>query len=684
MLPIYIKVENFTSYINETLYFKNWGKLFGVMGPNGAGKSSIIDMITTVLFYRARGTDAKGSGMDELINKSADKFKIEFYFKMSNNDYKVIREKTRDGGQTLELYINDEKHTGKLNETQKIINSIIKVDYDTFMDTICIGQGKSGNFMKKKSTERKKVIAQIMQLDKYDILEKYTKDVKKNIKNDIDNMSNNINNLYDVISNKSNYEQETKKLKKDVKDIDNNIKTKEKELEKELIEKTKYEELKKQQNSIVSRKNAINNNIQDIKLNIENGKQFKINIENIISTKENVLLEINETNKTIEQYVEEQQKLENDKTILTTKNKILSNDIQELKNKFKQLKDYDDCNCKFCGQQISSQYKENHLNEIKNEGINKQNEYNDNSQKINKLDDLILDAKTILNTNKSKLNNSQQQKSKIEQFEIKLENVINKLKDLDIRLNEYLKEKSELDDINIDILEDKSFYDNIIKNDLKNLRQELNFKKSRISVLENEIEKIKKDEILYEEYKKSHKDLKNKYDIYGELQKAWSKNGIQAIIIDNILPQMEEEINKYLGILTNDKISIHFDTLKTAKNGNTSETLDIIVTSDEGSRPYENYSGGEKMRIDFACHIGMSKFLAKRSGATMDFFVVDEGIGTLDEQGKNNFLDTLNILTTIFKQIMVISHIEDIKESFNNKVLINKDLLEGSKVSLVK
>ena len=90
---------------------------------------------------------------------------------------------------------------------------------------------------------------------------------------------------------------------------------------------------------------------------------------------------------------------------------------------------------------------------------------------------------------------------------------------------------------------------------------------------------------------------------------------------------------------------IKFETQKTAKNGNVSETLDIIVSDSNGSRPYERYSGGQRTRIDFATHIGLSKFLTKQSGVNIDFFVIDEWLGTLDSDGRDSVLETLQTLT---------------------------------------
>ena len=102
-----------------------------------------------------------------------------------------------------------------------------------------------------------------------------------------------------------------------------------------------------------------------------------------------------------------------------------------------------------------------------------------------------------------------------------------------------------------------------------------------------------------------------------------------------------------------------------------------------GSRSYETYSGGEKFRIDFACHIGMAKFLTKRAGASIDFLIVDEGLGSQDDFAKQKFIESIHSLQGLFKQIMVITHIQDLQNAFDNRVLIEKTPINGSTVQLL-
>ena len=123
-------VNNFASYKDETIDFENYGNgPFLLCGENGAGKSTIIEMITVAIFNRCNIS----AGLDELINSDAESFKIDLTFEQNGNNYEIIRERNRKS-QKLKLFSNGEQAKGKLTETQAMINSIVKLSYETFVN----------------------------------------------------------------------------------------------------------------------------------------------------------------------------------------------------------------------------------------------------------------------------------------------------------------------------------------------------------------------------------------------------------------------------------------------------------------------------------------------------------------------------------------------------------------------
>ena len=147
----------------------------------------------------------------------------------------------------------------------------------------------------------------------------------------------------------------------------------------------------------------------------------------------------------------------------------------------------------------------------------------------------------------------------------------------------------------------------------------------------------------------------------------------------NHIPEMEDEVNKILKIISNDTMSIQYITTKNGKKKSV-DTLEIVVSDGNTLRMYETYSGGEKFRIDFACHIGMAKFLTKRAGASIDFLIIDEGLGSQDDFSKQKFVESIMSLNGLFKQIMVVTHIQDLQNVFDNRILVQKNQLTGSYV----
>ena len=94
MLPKYLKIHGFRSYIDAEINFEDFGNKFVVIGENGAGKSSLIQMITTALYGVNDATDSKGSGLDKCINTDCDYFQLEFCFVMNNVEYLIITKKS--------------------------------------------------------------------------------------------------------------------------------------------------------------------------------------------------------------------------------------------------------------------------------------------------------------------------------------------------------------------------------------------------------------------------------------------------------------------------------------------------------------------------------------------------------------------------------------------------------------
>ncbi len=167
-------------------------------------------------------------------------------------------------------------------------------------------------------------------------------------------------------------------------------------------------------------------------------------------------------------------------------------------------------------------------------------------------------------------------------------------------------------------------------------------------------------------------DVKAQLHRYQTLEAAFGKNGLQAMLIEAALPELENEANRLLARLTEGRMHVRLETQREKKSGGVQEALDIIISDELGSRPYELYSGGEAFRVNLALRIALSRLLARRAGAALQALFIDEGFGTQDTQGRENLVDALHMIKDEFGLILVITHIDELKDQFPVRILVEK------------
>ena len=162
--------------------------------------------------------------------------------------------------------------------------------------------------------------------------------------------------------------------------------------------------------------------------------------------------------------------------------------------------------------------------------------------------------------------------------------------------------------------------------------------------------------------------------VYQELVTAFGRQGVQAMLIETVVPRLEEEANKLLGRMTDNRMFVTLETQRERRTGKGEpiETLEIQVSDELGPRSYEMYSGGEAFRINLALRIALSKVLAQRTGAPMPTLFIDEGFGTQDAAGRERILDVIAAIQDDFDKIIVVTHLDELKDVFPVRIEVQK------------
>ena len=169
--------------------------------------------------------------------------------------------------------------------------------------------------------------------------------------------------------------------------------------------------------------------------------------------------------------------------------------------------------------------------------------------------------------------------------------------------------------------------------------------------------------------------VQDEQSIYQELSTAFGRQGVQAMLIETVVPRLENETNELLGRMTDNQMNIRLETQRerASGQGEPRETLEIFVDDRGQSRSYEMLSGGEAFRVNLSLRIALSKVLAQRIGAPLPTLFIDEGFGTQDTVGRERILDVINTIGDDFEKVLVITHFDDLKDGFTVRINVQKE-----------
>ncbi len=175
MIPVRLNLRNFMSYtdIHPPLEFD--GIHVAVLcGENGHGKSALLDALTWSLWGKSRA-----KSVDELIHAGETEMEVEFEFLLEGEQYRVIRKRQRRGKSGLSDLQFGVLSNGayrslterSVAETEKAIERTLKMSYETFTSSSFIQQGRADTFTTNQPAERKRILAEILELGYFDELE---------------------------------------------------------------------------------------------------------------------------------------------------------------------------------------------------------------------------------------------------------------------------------------------------------------------------------------------------------------------------------------------------------------------------------------------------------------------------------------------------------------------------------
>jgi len=657
------KWDNLFNYGEDnSIDFTNLSGIIGIFGKNFSGKSSIIDAALYTMFNTTSKNERKNLN---LINQHKAFGRGELEIQVGTNRYTITRAsekytKKLKGDETIEaktdlnFEVLDEV-TGEVTSlngtTRNKTDANIRKHFGAFEDfsmSSLSSQHGAFTFIDEGSTKRKEIIAKFLDLEFFDQKFKLAKEdsqetkvlLKKSADREFD----------------AEIEKVEEELQKAKKQTDNNIKT--------------CSTLKQEIGVLEDEMKVLEDRIASVPT------QY-IDIADVVSDSENKKYQIRKMDEVL---VTANEELKTKTEKLEKANGLISSyDIDDLRKKKEEIDSLTNAIDKLNNQIADINKKRNLL-----AGIPCGDEF-PTCRFIKDAHDAVLGSEaveiTLAETIKDlsqmdaeTINRRIEQYTKIKDFKQGLETDVGGLQ---LRIEKATNTKANLASELIVIEERiKEYNDNkeLIENLEKMIAEKVDCQ-DRINKAEKKIDNCEKKTLdLYKtigskeqmlktltQEKADYLRLQTEYAAYDLFMRCMHPNGIAYDVIKKKIPVINQEMAKILANIV--EFEIFFES-----NGN---KLDIFIKhARHDPRPIEMSSGAEKTMAAMAIRLAL---LSVSSLPVSDTFILDEPGTALDEENMEGFIRILELIKVYFKNVLLISHLDSLKDCVDMQIVIDKD-----------
>lgn len=695
MIPVRLELTNFLAYRQPAPLDFTGIHVAVLCGENGAGKSSLLDALTWALWGRARAkTDT------ELVHQGQTEMRVEFTFALGEQQYRVVRaRKVGKGAQSL-LDFQAAGPDGKLvsigeatiPKTQEKINTTLRLTYETFTNSAYLVQGQADEFTGKRPTERKQVLADILGLLEWDDYEDRAKKRIQSIDLRLAGLEGVLREIETELARRPDYERELLEYQARVIEVAERLRQAEAGWAKIDAARQAMIALERQITDLGRRTRdaekeigLLDADLRDARLRADTDKlQRELDLDRrTLADLEQQELERENTSQARQLVVELAANLRG-------QNESARTEADVLKKRLETLAAATEPRCPTCGQPLAEPERAALVQRLDAEVEARRSQYRENQANLKKLADEQAAFDKQLAATASNLRGKGALTKRVAELEAaaagagearaRAAALSERREGWAVRLKQDREQAATLEaeaEQHNRILRDSAARQRA----LDQLRQEDTLTKARLGGAQQKLDALEGQTKQREIKRAERQQLADERGLYEELRDAFGKKGVPALMIEAAVPEIEASANALLSRMTSGRMHVRFNTQRETQAGELRETLDIQIADELGTRAYENFSGGEQFRVNFAIRVALSQLLARRSGTQLQTLIMDEGFGVLDAAGRERLVEAINAAQTDFQRILVVTHIEELKDMFPVRIEVVKGV-DGSEITV--
>jgi DNA repair protein SbcC/Rad50 len=698
MIPLRLELHNFLAYKDPDPLNLEGVHIACISGENGAGKSSLLDAITWVLWGKARS-----SSPDDLIRQGEREMRVSFEFAQAGQRYQVLRQRRAEGKvgtSLLELQAFDaasdswrslSEHT--LRQTQDRLTSLLRLDYDTFVNSAYLAQGRADEFTAKPPVQRIQILASILGLDQWQVYEERAKDRLRGTRESAARIELRLDEIRRELERRAEYQGELGAAQREAETQIAHLA----ELERAwtAIEQVQAmrASIEKQQAELRARVAADRGELQEAEREAES-LRLRADLRAMPTRGEELEQQRQEAQAARAQWDEANEKSKQLGELagsLRGENASLAPETEPIKARIATLQAAHEPLCPTCGQPLDEMHRLEILHQLTTEVDSRRERFKANKARLQEVTNQLAALHHDMVALKRKMDALPALERRIAEL------------DADARAAQEAAEKLPAAEARIEkwraAVAEAETQDRARQSEAGDLSQRLaEAEKLRVTLDQARLAKRMADERVggarqrlaaldaletqARALQAEQQSQREQTALLEELREAFGRRGVPNMIIETIVPEVEEVANALLARMTEGQMMLRLETQRETKAGETRETLEIFISDALGTRAYEMYSGGEAFRINFALRVALSKLLARRAGAQLRALFIDEGFGSQDALGRERLVAAINSIQDDFDRILVITHLDELRDAFPARIEVTKTP-EGSQLRLI-
>ena len=185
-----------------------------------------------------------------------------------------------------------------------------------------------------------------------------------------------------------------------------------------------------------------------------------------------------------------------------------------------------------------------------------------------------------------------------------------------------------------------------------------------LTAAEEALEAAVRAEAAYEERRAALSSLEIELRHHNELDAALSQ--LRAELNARVRPELSQLASAFLAEITDGRYtSLEID-----------DNYNILVLDEGEEKPV--ISGGEEDVANMVLRLAISQMIAERAGHPLSVLILDEVFGSLDLERRDNVIQLLHRLGDRFEQVILITHVETIREGLDQVIRVEYDERSGA------